>query len=115
MAPPVDSPQHFFKPNPPSTDTDSESGSESEDSNDEEDYQDALPQPFQKSFSIVSFKKSPLQHTLALARKLGEGTSGFNILPIFEQTVPATGQSQRHYDSIPFKTLKELKQACTMY
>jgi hypothetical protein len=43
---------------------------------------------------------------LALAGKSGED---------FEQTDPATGQSQRHYEPIPFKTLKELKEACTMY
>jgi hypothetical protein len=36
----------FFKPNPPPSDMDSKSGSKSEDSDNEEDYQDALPQPF---------------------------------------------------------------------
>jgi hypothetical protein len=51
---------------------------------------------------------------LALAQKLKENSSGFNICSIFEQTDPAAGQHQKHYDSIPFKTLKELKQACTM-
>jgi hypothetical protein len=49
------------------TDTDSENGSESKGNNNEEDYQDALPQPFQKSLSTISSKKSPLQHMLALA------------------------------------------------
>jgi hypothetical protein len=43
---------------------------------------------------------------LALARKSGED---------FEQTDPATGQPQRHYEPIPFKTFKDLKEACTMY
>jgi hypothetical protein len=42
---------------------DSENGSESEDNN-EEDYQDVLPQPFKKSLPSISFKKSPLQHAL---------------------------------------------------
>jgi hypothetical protein len=63
----ADFPLPFFKSNPPSTDMDSESKSKSKDSDNEEDYQDALPQPFQKSFSTISCKKSPLQHTLALA------------------------------------------------
>jgi hypothetical protein len=51
---------------------------------------------------------------LALAQKLKENSSGFNICSIFEQTDPAAGQHQKHYDSIPFKTLKELKHTCTM-
>jgi hypothetical protein len=46
---------------------DSKSGSKSEDSDNEEDYQDALTQPFQKSFSSISSKKNLLQYTLALA------------------------------------------------
>jgi hypothetical protein len=65
MAPPAGPPPPFFKLKPPPTDTDSENGSESEDSDNEEDYQDALPQPFKKSLSTISFKKTPLQHMLA--------------------------------------------------
>jgi hypothetical protein len=56
----------FPKLNPLLTDRDSENGSESK-GNNEEDYQDALPQPFKKSLSTVSSKNSPLQHMLALA------------------------------------------------
>jgi hypothetical protein len=51
---------------------------------------------------------------LALAQLSGEDTSGFNIYPVFEQTDPATGQPQRHYEPIAFKTFKELKEDYTM-
>jgi hypothetical protein len=53
--------------NPLLTDADSENGSESKGNDNEEDYQDALPQPFQKPLSTLSSKKSPLQHMLVLA------------------------------------------------
>jgi hypothetical protein len=60
-------PQPFFKLNPPFTDRHSENRSESKDNDNEEDYQDALPQPFKNSLSTISSKKSPLQRMLALA------------------------------------------------
>jgi hypothetical protein len=34
---------------------------------------------------------------------------------VFERVDPATGQPQRWHEQISFKTLKELKQACSMY
>jgi hypothetical protein len=56
----------FPKLNPLFTDRDSENGSEAK-GNNEEDYQDALPQSFKKLLSTVSSKNSPLQHMLVLA------------------------------------------------
>jgi hypothetical protein len=50
----------FSKLNPLLIDMDSENRSESKGSDNEEYYQDALPQPLKKSLSTLSSKKSPL-------------------------------------------------------
>lgn len=59
---------------------------------------------------------SLLQQTLYEARQAGEDMSGFRSYPVFEQPDPQNpGQMLRGHQSIPFKTLKELKTSCPMY
>ncbi|XP_036176146.1 endogenous retrovirus group K member 10 Gag polyprotein-like, partial [Myotis myotis] len=57
---------------------------------------------------------SPLQMALQEARKCGEEL-GIHAFPVMEQVNPHTGQRERAYDPLPFKTLKELKTACAQY
>lgn len=54
---------------------------------------------------------SPLQKSMQEARKQGEMIGDFQgFFPVFENA-----QQQRYHEPIPFKQLKELKQACTQY
>ncbi|KAK1341381.1 hypothetical protein QTO34_017787 [Cnephaeus nilssonii] len=48
------------------------------------------------------------------ARKAGEDL-GIHAFPVMERVNPNTGQRERTYDPLPFKTLKELKTACAQY
>ncbi|XP_070264862.1 endogenous retrovirus group K member 10 Gag polyprotein-like, partial [Myotis yumanensis] len=57
---------------------------------------------------------SPLQMALQEARKCGEEL-GIHAFPVMEQVNPHTGQRERAYEPLPFKTLKELKTACAQY
>ncbi|KAK1329514.1 hypothetical protein QTO34_011706 [Cnephaeus nilssonii] len=57
---------------------------------------------------------SPLQMALQEARKAGEDL-GIHAFPVMERVNPNTGQRERTYDPLPFKTLKELKTACAQY
>lgn len=59
---------------------------------------------------------SPLQWSLHEARQAGEDISGFSLSPIFEQPDPQNpDQMLRGHQSLPFKTLKELKTSSSMY
>ncbi|KAK1334101.1 hypothetical protein QTO34_005101 [Cnephaeus nilssonii] len=57
---------------------------------------------------------SPLQMVLQEARKAGEDL-GIHAFPVMERVNPNSGQRERTYDPLPFKTLKELKTACAQY
>ncbi|KAK1342157.1 hypothetical protein QTO34_016914 [Cnephaeus nilssonii] len=48
------------------------------------------------------------------ARKAGEDL-GIHAFPVMERVNPNTGQRERTYDPLPFKTLRELKTACAQY
>jgi hypothetical protein len=70
--------------------------------------------PRAKNFPIRA--KSPLQAALQAAGSEGEDTAGFKFYPVLERPDPNDpGMQQRFHEKIPFKTLKEVKQACTMY
>jgi hypothetical protein len=57
-----------------------------------------------------------LQAALQAAHSQGEDTAGFKFYPVLERPDPNNpGMQQRFHEKIPFKTLKEVKQACTMY
>ncbi|KAK1339707.1 hypothetical protein QTO34_018262 [Cnephaeus nilssonii] len=57
---------------------------------------------------------SPLQMALQEARKACEDL-GIHAFPVMERVNPNSGQRERTYDLLPFKTLKELKTACAQY
>ncbi|KAK1337161.1 hypothetical protein QTO34_001783 [Cnephaeus nilssonii] len=57
---------------------------------------------------------SPLQMALQEAQKAGEDL-GIHAFPVMERVNPNSGQRERTYDPLPFKTLKELKTACAQY
>jgi hypothetical protein len=60
--------------------------------------------------------KSPLQAALQAAHSQGEDAAGFRFYPVLQRLDPKNpGMQQRFHQKIPFKTLKELKQACTIY
>jgi hypothetical protein len=59
--------------------------------------------------------KSPLQAALQAARSQGEDTAGFKFYPVLRDQTPMTLACNRFHEKIPFKTLKVVKQACTMY
>ena len=54
---------------------------------------------------------SPLQLAIRQARQQGETLAGFPILfPVLEDA-----QQRRYYEPLPFKQIKQLKQACAQY
>ncbi|XP_070320748.1 endogenous retrovirus group K member 10 Gag polyprotein-like [Odocoileus virginianus] len=65
-------------------------------------------------YSPLKFEKpvlSPLQMAVKHARDQGESLEGYSmIFPVFEDA-----NRCRHYEPVPFKQLKELKQACAQY
>jgi hypothetical protein len=64
---------------------------------------------------LPTLAKSPLQAALQAAHSQ-EDTAGFKFYPVLEILDPNDpGMQQRFHENIPFKTLKEVKQACTMY
>jgi hypothetical protein len=122
MAPPLEALPTFKHHKLPLTGGDSESKSSSEGSEKEEDYQDALEDQIHQTQLLSqpskgdSFTlKSPLKNAIARGSDLEEDTSGFCAYPVFEGIDPAAGQPQSWHEQISFKTLKELKQAGTMY
>jgi hypothetical protein len=66
--------------------------------------------PWAKNFPILA--KSPLQGTLYQR----EDTAGFKFYPVLKRPDPNNpGMQQRFHEKIPFKTVKDVKQASTMY
>jgi hypothetical protein len=67
-----------------------------------------------KNFPILAY--STLQATMQAAYSQWEDTAGFKCYPVLERSDPIDpGMQQRFHEKIPFKTLKEVKQACTMF
>jgi hypothetical protein len=65
---------------------------------------------------LPTLAKSPLQAALQEACSQGEETAGFRFYPVFERPdANNPGKQQRFQEKITFKTVKEVKQACTMY
>lgn len=52
---------------------------------------------------------SPVQQGLQIAREQGEDIGGFHVSPVTERQVD--GQIIREHSAVPFKMLKDLKQA----
>jgi hypothetical protein len=70
--------------------------------------------PQAKRFPTLA--KSPQLAALQAAHSQGEDTAGFKFYPVLERPDPNDpGMQQRFHEKIPFKTLKEVKQACTVY
>jgi hypothetical protein len=70
--------------------------------------------PWDKRFPTLA--KNPLQVALQAAHSQGRDTAGFKFYPVLERLDPSEhSMRQRFHEKIPFKTLKEVKQACTMY
>jgi hypothetical protein len=92
---------------------------------DEEDQEDTLAHqalgtthlgllPWAKRFPTLT--KSPLKAALQAACSQGEDTAGFKFYTLLEKPDPNNpGKQQRFHEKIPLKTLKEIKQDCTMY
>jgi hypothetical protein len=89
---------------------------------DEEGQEGALAQgttrlgipPWAKNVPILA--KSPPQAALQATHSQGEDTAGFTFYPVLERPDPNDpGMQQRFHEKIPFKTSKEVTQACTMY
>jgi hypothetical protein len=60
--------------------------------------------------------KSPLQAALQAAHSQGEDTAGFKFYPVLERLDPNDPAMQQiFFEKIPFKSLKDVKQVCTMY
>jgi hypothetical protein len=70
--------------------------------------------PWAKRFFTLA--KSPLQAALQVAHSQQEDTAGFKFYPVLEKLDPNNpGMQWKFHEKILFKTLKEIKQACTMY
>jgi hypothetical protein len=54
-----------------------------------------------------------MQAALQVAHSQGKDTAGFKFYPVCERQDP--DKCNRFHGKIPLKTLKEVKQACTMY
>jgi hypothetical protein len=69
--------------------------------------------PQARKFFILA--KCPMQAVLQEAKSQGEGTAVFKFHPVLKRPDPNNPDVQeKFHENIPFKTLKEVKQACTM-
>jgi hypothetical protein len=65
---------------------------------------------------LLALAKSPQQAASQAACSQGEDTAGFRVYPVLERPDPINpNMQQRFHENIPFKTIKEAKQACAMY
>ncbi|RWS20429.1 endogenous retrovirus group K member 9 Gag polyprotein-like protein, partial [Leptotrombidium deliense] len=65
------------------------------------------------TLQMANRKISPIQCGLRSAREAGEDITGFRMFPVLERT--EGNQQVRVHASIPFKTLKELRSASSIY
>jgi hypothetical protein len=91
---------------------------------DEGNHEDALAHQVQGAMHLglspwakrlPTLAKSPLQAALQSACSQGEDTADFRVYPVLDRLDPNNpGMQQRFHENIPFKTLEEVKEACTM-
>jgi hypothetical protein len=64
---------------------------------------------------LPTLAMSPLQAALQVAHSQAEDTDGFRFYPVLERSdTNNPAMQQRFHERIPFETLKEVKQACTI-
>lgn len=75
---------------------------------------DMLKKMMNTKDAVTPYNGSPYLNALKQAKEQGEAMHGFEAFPVVE-VQDQQGNFQRRYDPLPYKLIKELKQACAQY